>query len=67
MEKVTTKRMALYSGRTHPALAEEVAGHLGIEHHAYGMNADIQCSGNFRFQCAAEYICVPVGAIVPFA
>ncbi len=31
MEKVTTKRMALYSGRTHPALAEEVAGHLGIE------------------------------------
>ena len=25
MEKVTTKRLALYSGRTHPALAEEVA------------------------------------------
>ena len=31
MEKVTTKRMALYSGRTHPALAAEVASHLGIE------------------------------------
>jgi ribose-phosphate pyrophosphokinase len=31
MEKVTTKRMALYSGRTHPALAAEVAQHLGIE------------------------------------
>jgi ribose-phosphate pyrophosphokinase len=31
MEKVTTKRMALYSGRTHPALAREVAEHLGIE------------------------------------
>ena len=31
MEKVTTKRMALYSGRTHPALAHEVATHLGIE------------------------------------
>jgi len=31
MEKVTTKRMALYSGRTHPVLAQEVAGHLGIE------------------------------------
>lgn len=31
MEKVTTKRMALYSGRTHPALAAEVAAHLGIE------------------------------------
>jgi len=31
MEKVTTKRMSLYSGRTHPALAEEVAVHLGAE------------------------------------
>jgi ribose-phosphate pyrophosphokinase len=31
MEKVTTKRMSLYSGRTHPALAEEVAGHLDVE------------------------------------
>jgi ribose-phosphate pyrophosphokinase len=30
-EKITTKRMALYSGRTHPALAEEVAANLGIE------------------------------------
>ncbi len=29
MEKVTTKRMTLLSGRTHRALAEEVAGHLG--------------------------------------
>ncbi len=28
MEKVTTKRLALYSGRTHPALAHEVANHL---------------------------------------
>src|SRR5215470_15084100 len=31
MERVTTKRMALYSGRTHLALAEEIAAHLGIE------------------------------------
>ena len=31
MEKVTTKRMSLYSGRTHPALAEEVAVHLGAD------------------------------------
>ncbi len=31
MEKVTTKRMSLYSGRTHPALAEEVATHLGVQ------------------------------------
>lgn len=31
MEKVTTKRLALYTGRTHPELASEVATHLGIE------------------------------------
>jgi ribose-phosphate pyrophosphokinase len=31
MEKVTTKRLALYSGRTHPDLAQEVAAHLNIE------------------------------------
>ena len=31
VDKVTTKRMALYSGRTHLALAHEVARHLGIE------------------------------------
>ena len=29
MAKVTTKKLALYTGRTHPALAEEVATHLG--------------------------------------
>ena len=31
MEKVTTKKLALYSGRTHPELATAVAGHLGQE------------------------------------
>ena len=31
MEKVTTKRLALYTGRTHPELAEEVAAHLNIQ------------------------------------
>ena len=31
MEKFTTKRMSLLTGRTHPALAEEVAANLGIE------------------------------------
>ena len=31
MEKFTTKRMSLFSGRTHPALADEVAKNLGIE------------------------------------
>jgi len=30
IEKVTTKRLALYTGRTHPDLAAEVAAHLGI-------------------------------------
>src|SRR4051794_34617381 len=29
MEKVTTKKLALFSGRTHPALAQEVASNLG--------------------------------------
>jgi ribose-phosphate pyrophosphokinase len=31
MEKVTTKKLALYSGRTHPELALEVATNLGLE------------------------------------
>jgi ribose-phosphate pyrophosphokinase len=31
MEKVTTKRLAIYTGRTHPELAQEVARHLDIE------------------------------------
>jgi ribose-phosphate pyrophosphokinase len=31
MEKVTTKKLALYSGRTYPELAAEVAEHLGLE------------------------------------
>jgi ribose-phosphate pyrophosphokinase len=30
MERVTTKRLVLCSGRTHPALAEEIADHLGL-------------------------------------
>ncbi|MEN9792528.1 MAG: phosphoribosylpyrophosphate synthase [Actinomycetota bacterium] len=30
LEKVTTKRLSLYSGRTHPTLAAEVAEHLNI-------------------------------------
>ena len=31
VDKVTTKRMALYTGRTHPELAREVAAYLNIE------------------------------------
>ncbi|MEY4365840.1 MAG: phosphoribosylpyrophosphate synthase [Actinomycetota bacterium] len=30
MEKPTTKRLSLFTGRTHPALAQEVADHLDI-------------------------------------
>ncbi len=47
MEKVTTKRMSLYSGRTHPALAEEVAQHLGTDLGNPGLvqfaNGEIRC------------------------
>ncbi|MFM8810763.1 MAG: ribose-phosphate diphosphokinase [Actinomycetota bacterium] len=31
IDKVTTKRMAIYSGRTHPDLATEVAEHLQVQ------------------------------------
>jgi ribose-phosphate pyrophosphokinase len=31
LEKITTKKLALYTGRTHPTLADEVARHLGIQ------------------------------------
>jgi ribose-phosphate pyrophosphokinase len=31
MELVTKKKLQLYTGRSHPALAEEVAAHLGVE------------------------------------
>jgi ribose-phosphate pyrophosphokinase len=48
MEKVTTKRLALYSGRTHPELAQEIASHLNI---ALGTgnivefaNGEVRCS-----------------------
>ncbi len=48
MEKVTTKRLALYTGRTHPALAQEVATHLNIEiGHANLVefaNGEVRCS-----------------------
>ncbi len=47
MEKVTTKRMSLYSGRTHPALADEVAQHLGTDLGNPGLvqfaNGEIRC------------------------
>ncbi|HKA05178.1 MAG TPA: ribose-phosphate pyrophosphokinase-like domain-containing protein, partial [Acidimicrobiales bacterium] len=31
MERVTKKRLALYTGACHPALAEEIADHLDVE------------------------------------
>jgi ribose-phosphate pyrophosphokinase len=47
MEKVTTKRMSLYSGRTHPSLAQEVAEHLGTNLGNPGIvqfaNGEIRC------------------------
>jgi ribose-phosphate pyrophosphokinase len=47
VEKFTTKRMALYTGRTHPALASEVADHLGIQLGDPGLvefaNGEIRC------------------------
>ncbi|HEX2038882.1 MAG TPA: ribose-phosphate pyrophosphokinase-like domain-containing protein, partial [Acidimicrobiales bacterium] len=30
MELTPTRRLVLYSGRSHPALAEEIATHLGV-------------------------------------
>jgi ribose-phosphate pyrophosphokinase len=48
MEKVTTKRLALYTGRTHPALAQEVATHLNIELGTDNLvefaNGEVRCS-----------------------
>jgi len=48
MEKVTTKRLALSTGRTHPALAQEVAQHLDIEVGSDNLvefaNGEVRCS-----------------------
>ncbi len=48
MEKVTTKRLALYTGRTHPELAQEVATHLNIELGNANLvefaNGEVRCS-----------------------
>ena len=48
MEKVTTKRLAIYSGRTHPALAEEVASHLNVDMGQDNLvefaNGEVRCS-----------------------
>ncbi|MFN3255520.1 MAG: ribose-phosphate diphosphokinase [Ilumatobacter sp.] len=48
MEKVTTKRLAIYTGRTHPALAHEVAAHLNIDVGHDGLiefaNGEVRCS-----------------------
>ena len=48
MEKVTTKRLAIDSGRTHPALAQEVASHLNIDMGQDNLvefaNGEVRCS-----------------------
>ena len=42
-ETVTTKRMHLYSGSSHPELAEEIASHLGIANEtAHGLGSAIE-------------------------
>jgi ribose-phosphate pyrophosphokinase len=47
MERVPKKRLELYSGRSHPALAGEIAGHLGVElgepHLKEFSNGEIHC------------------------
>ncbi|NND74976.1 MAG: ribose-phosphate diphosphokinase [Ilumatobacter sp.] len=48
MEKVTTKRLAIYTGRTHPDLAAEVAAHLNIglgqDNLVQFANGEVRCS-----------------------
>ena len=58
MEKFTTKRLALYSGGTHPALAEEVAAapryrSSAIPNLVEFANGEIRCRGSTRASAAA--------------
>ena len=47
MELVTKKRLHLFTGRANPALAAEIAGHLGVELGDAGLidfaNGEIKC------------------------
>ena len=31
MELIPRRRLEMFSGRAHPALAQDIAGHLGVE------------------------------------
>ena len=60
MELVPTKRLELYSGRAHPALAEDIARHLGVELgqpnlHQYP-NGEIHCRFNESVRGADVFI-----------
>ncbi|MGH2676382.1 MAG: ribose-phosphate pyrophosphokinase-like domain-containing protein, partial [Actinomycetota bacterium] len=47
-EIVTKKRMMLFSGTAHPELAEEIAGHIGVE--LCGAKLSRFASGEFYFR-----------------
>ena len=60
MELVPTKRLELYSGRAHPALAEDIARHLGVDLgqpnlHQYP-NGEIHCRFNESVRGADVFI-----------
>ena len=60
MELVPTKRLELYSGRAHPALAEDIAAHLGVELGEPNLqqfsNGEIHCRFNESVRGADVFI-----------
>ncbi|MGI8685311.1 MAG: ribose-phosphate diphosphokinase [Acidimicrobiales bacterium] len=60
MELVPTKRLELYSGRAHPALAEDIARHLGVELGEPNLrqfsNGEIHCRFNESVRGADVFI-----------
>jgi ribose-phosphate pyrophosphokinase len=67
-ELVTKKRLQVYSGRSHPELAEEIAGHLGVELAETNLreypNGEIHCRFGDSLRGADVFIiqthCTPV-------
>ena len=60
MELVPTKRLELYSGRAHPALAQDIARHLGVELGEPNLrqfsNGEIHCRFNESVRGADVFI-----------
>jgi ribose-phosphate pyrophosphokinase len=60
MEVVPTKRLELYSGRAHPALAEDIAAHLGVRLGEPNLrqfpNGEIHCRFNESVRGADVFI-----------